>query len=382
MFGRPLKLFTLLGFEIKVDFSWVFLAALITWSLGTQYFPLVYEGFDERTYWTMGAAGAFGLFFSIIFHELAHSVVARAFGMRIKGITLFIFGGVAELEDEPPSAGAEFLVAIAGPLASLLLAWGSFRVVEIVQPGEEAVTSPALAVLGYIGLINLVLAIFNMLPAFPLDGGRAFRAALWWFTGNMRRATVTAARVGSFFGLLFIFLGALSVVAGGNIIGGMWWVLIGVFLRGAAGSARVAETTMKYMHGESVASFMIRDPVTVDPDVSLQSVIDNTIYHHFHDVYPVTDQVGNAFGLLHTKVVNRIVPAQLESTLVRDAMEPLGAENMIAPQLDAIRAVNLMNRTGNARLLVVDEGRLVGIVTLRDMLRLLELKMDLDPRQT
>lgn len=382
MFGRQLKLFTLLGFDIKVDASWIFLAALITWSLGTQYFPMVYEGYDARTYWTMGVAGAFGLFGSIIFHELAHSVVARAFGMRIKGITLFIFGGVAELEDEPPSAVAEFLVAIAGPLASLFLAWGAFRIVELVQPGQDPVSTPPLAVLGYIGLINLVLAIFNMLPAFPLDGGRAFRAALWWFTGNMRRATLTAARVGSFFGLVFIVLGAFSVLQGGNIIGGMWWVLIGVFLRGAAASARVTETTLKYMQGESVAKFMIHDPVTVDPDVSLQRVIDETIYHHFHDVYPVADQNGHALGLLHTKVVNRIVPTQLHKTLVRDAMEPLGAENMIAPGLDAIRAINLMNRTGNARLLVVDQGQLVGIVTLRDMLRLLELKMDLDPRQT
>lgn len=381
MFGRPLKLFTLLGFDIKVDFSWVFLAALITWSLGTQYFPLVYEGFDTRTYWSMGAAGAFGLFASIIFHELAHSVVARAFGMRIKGITLFIFGGVAELEDEPPSAIAEFLVAIAGPLASLFLAWGAFRIVELVQPGEAPVTTAPLAVLGYLGLINLVLAIFNMLPAFPLDGGRAFRAALWWWTGNMRRATLTAARVGSFFGLLFIVLGGFSVLQGGNIIGGMWWILIGVFLRGAAGSARVTETTMKYMQGETVARFMITDPVTVAPDANLQRVIDETIYHHFHDVYPVADKNGHALGILHTKVVNRIVPGQLQTTLVRDAMEPLGADNMIAPGLDAIRAVNLMNRSGNARLLVVDQGRLVGIVTLRDMLRLLELKMDLDPRQ-
>lgn len=302
--------------------------------------------------------------------------------MRIKGITLFIFGGVAELEDEPPSAIAEFLVAIAGPLASLFLAWGAFRIVELVQPGEAPVTSAPLAVLAYLGLINLVLAIFNMLPAFPLDGGRAFRAALWWFTGNMRRATLTAARVGSFFGLLFIVLGGFSVLQGGNIIGGMWWILIGVFLRGAASSARVTETTMKYMHGETVARFMITDPVTVAPDANLQRVIDEIIYHHFHDVYPVADKNGHALGILHTKVVNRIVPGQLQTTLVRDAMEPLGADNMIAPGLDAIRAVNLMNRSGNARLLVVDQGRLVGIVTLRDMLRLLELKMDLDPRQT
>lgn len=381
MFGRPLKLFTLLGFDIKVDASWVFLAALVTWSLGTQYFPQVYEGFDERTYWAMGAAGAFGLFGSIIFHELAHSVVARAFGMRIKGITLFIFGGVAELEDEPPSAVAEFLVAIAGPLSSLFLAWAAFRIVDISNPGDEAIATPPLAVIGYLGLINLILAIFNMLPAFPLDGGRAFRAVLWWFTGNMQRATLTAARVGSFFGMLFIVLGGYSALFAGNVVGGMWWVLIGLFLRGAAGAARVTEITRRYMQGEPVARFMVRDPIAVPLDLDLQSVVDNYIYRHFHDVYPVTDNEGVAFGVLHTKTVNRMAQQELSQTRVRDVMEPLGAENMIAPNFDAIRAINLMNRTGNARLLVVDHGHLVGIVTLRDMLRLLELKMDLDPRQ-
>lgn len=381
MFGRSLKLFTLLGFDIKVDGSWVFLAALVTWSLGTQYFPQAYEGFDTRTYWTMGAAGAFGLFGSIIFHELAHSVVARVFGMRIKGITLFIFGGVAELEDEPPSAVAEFLVAIAGPLSSLFLAWAAFRVVDIANPGDAAVATPPLAVIGYLGFINLLLAIFNMLPAFPLDGGRAFRAALWWYTGNMQRATSIAARVGSFFGLLFIVLGIYSAMFAGNMIGGMWWILIGLFLRGAAGAARVTETTRRYMQGEPVARFMVRDPVVVPPHIDLQSVVDDYLQHRFHDVYPVVGDDGVALGLLHSKTINKMSRKDLDQTHVQDVMEPLGATNMIAPELDAILAINLMNRVGNARLLVVNNGYLVGIVTLRDMLRLLELKINLDPRQ-
>lgn len=381
MFGRPLKLFTLLGFDIKVDASWVFLAVLVTWSLGTQYFPQVHEGFDTRTYWVMGGAGAFGLFGSIIFHELAHSVVARIFGMRIKGITLFIFGGVAELEDEPPSAVAEFLVAIAGPLSSLFLAWAAFRIVDIANPGEGAVASPPLAVLGYLGVINLILAIFNMLPAFPLDGGRAFRAALWWWSGNMQRATLTAARAGSFFGLLFIVLGLYSAMFTDNLIGGMWWILIGLFLRGAAGAARVTETTRRYMQGEPVARFMVHDPVVIPPHLDLRSVVDDYLQHHFHDVYPVADDEGIALGLLHSKTINTVPRQRLSQTLVRDVMEPLGATNMIAPELDAMHAINLMNRVGNARLLVVNHGHLVGIVTLRDMLRLLELKMDLDPRK-
>lgn len=281
MFGRQLKLFTLMGFEIKVDFSWIFLAILVTWSLATGYFPSVYSHFDERTLWLMGGAGALGLFVSIIFHELAHSVVARAFGMKIKGITLFIFGGVAELEDEPPSATAEFLVAIAGPLASIFLAFVCFRVVDIANPGDDPVTSSTLAVLGYIAVINMILAIFNMLPAFPLDGGRAFRAILWGVTGSMKRATVTAARVGSLFGLLFIGLGLLTVVFTGNLISGFWWALIGLFLRTAAGSAVASEVTRKAMHGETVARFMVLNPITVHADLRLDEFCDQYLYHIF-----------------------------------------------------------------------------------------------------
>lgn len=255
MLGRTVTLFRLVGFDIKVDASWIFLAALVTWSLATGYFPSIYEGFETSVYWAMGLAGAFGLFFSIVFHELSHSIVARAFGMRIRGITLFIFGGVAELEDEPPSAVAEFLVAIAGPIASLFLAW-SFNWAAVTGLAEEIVV-PAIAVAAYLALINLILAAFNMLPAFPLDGGRALRAALWFIRGDVRSATYTAARLGGYFGLFFIFCGVGFVLLG-NFVGGLWWGLIGLFLRGAAQAATQDQRTREHFEGEPVWRFMVR----------------------------------------------------------------------------------------------------------------------------
>ncbi|MGE4014660.1 MAG: site-2 protease family protein, partial [Alphaproteobacteria bacterium] len=187
MFGRKLKVATLLGFAVYIDLSWLFLAALITWSLASSVFPVDYPGLALSTYWIMGAIGALGLFVSILSHELAHSVVARRFGIPIRGITLFIFGGVAEMEDEPPSAKSEFLMAAAGPLWSVVLA-GLFYLAASLGSGAP----PAVhGTLSYLALMNALLAGFNILPAFPLDGGRVFRAGLW----HLRKDFVSATRL-------------------------------------------------------------------------------------------------------------------------------------------------------------------------------------------
>ena len=204
MFGKRVKLFTLVGFEVKIDVSWIIIAVLVVWSLAQGVFPRYLEGSSPTVYWLMGLAGAAGLFASIIFHELCHSLVARRFGMMMKGITLFVFGGVAEMQDEPPSPKAEFFMAVAGPAASIF-AGAVFLAIGAsaggVMPGELTV------VIQYLGVINLVLAGFNLLPAFPLDGGRVLRSILWRVKGDFRRATRISSRIGSAFGLLLIFAG-------------------------------------------------------------------------------------------------------------------------------------------------------------------------------
>lgn len=373
MLGRSVTLFKLLGFDIKVDFSWLFLVGLITWSLATGYFPQVLEGADEITYWSMGLAGAFGLFFSIVFHELSHSVVARRFGMRIRGITLFIFGGVAEMEDEPPSAVAEFLMAIAGPIASLFLAWAFYHVAAFGT--AQGIAAPAVTVVSYLSLINLILAIFNMLPAFPLDGGRALRAALWFIRKDMHSATLTAARLGGWFGIAMMAT-ALVFVFTGNIIGGLWWGLIGLFLRGAAQGEVRQQETKRTLSGELVWRFMVRDPITVGPEMTLQQFIDDYLYNQFHDVYPVIDG-GRVLGLVMSKRIKTVPQDQWPKTKVRSIMDEVTPENSVSPNLDAMGALSLMHRTGNSRLLVMDKGRLVGLIAMKDLMRLLQLKMDL-----
>ena len=194
MFGRPVSLFKIFGFEIKVDISWLILAALVTWSLASGLFPEYYKDLPRAYYWWMGAAGAAGLFLSIVFHELAHSLVARNYGISMKGITLFIFGGVAEMEDDPPNPRAEFFMAIVGPLSSaaislflfLIIFWGKDRSWPVTING----------VLAYLAWLNIVLAVFNLVPAFPLDGGRVLRSALWSWKKNLRWATAICRESG------------------------------------------------------------------------------------------------------------------------------------------------------------------------------------------
>ena len=187
MFGKRITLFRLLGFEVKIDASWLIIAVLITWSLARAVFPAYFEGLSGATYILMGIVGALGLFSSIVVHEFSHSLVARRFGLSMKGITLFIFGGVAEMEEEPPTAKAEFFMAIAGPAASVVL--GGVLLGITVLGTRYGWPNPVIGVLSYLWTINLVLAAFNLLPAFPLDGGRVLRSALWGFTGRLAWAT-------------------------------------------------------------------------------------------------------------------------------------------------------------------------------------------------
>lgn len=217
MFGKSITLFTLLGFEVKVDLSWLILAALITWSLASGIFPEYYKDLPASSYWLMGAAGALGLFLSIVFHELAHSLVARKYGINMRGITLFIFGGVAEMENDPPSPRAEFFMAIVGPLSSAVI--GMFLFFVTFWAEQEGFAVAFKGVTNYLAWLNIVLAIFNLVPAFPLDGGRVLRSILWKWKNNLRWATAIASRVGSGLGLALIIAGVISFFLG-NFIGG------------------------------------------------------------------------------------------------------------------------------------------------------------------
>lgn len=375
MFGKAIPLFRIFGFQIKLDPSWFLLALLITWSLAQGLFPMQHPNLPGKTYWWMGAIGALGLFFSIIFHELSHSLVARRYDLPMKGITLFIFGGVAEMEREPAQPRAEFWMAIAGPVSSVLLA-GIFYAVNTagsVRGWPESVAG----VLSYLAFINLLLAAFNMIPAFPLDGGRILRAALWSWKRNMRWATAVSSRVGSGFGLLLIFLGVFTVLMG-NFLSGMWWFLIGMFLRNASMASYRQVLLRESLRGEPVSRFMKSQPVSVPAWISIREAVEQYFYRHQFKAFPVVSG-ARLIGCVSTRRIKEVPQSEWNAHSIAEILEPCGPENTISPDEDAMRALATMSQTGNSRLMVVDRGgRLTGIIALKDLMRFLAIKLELE----
>ncbi|HMA53566.1 MAG TPA: site-2 protease family protein, partial [Acidobacteriota bacterium] len=284
MFGKPVTLFRIFGFEVKVDWSWLILGALIVWSLATGLFPVWYKGLEKADYWVMGVAGALGLFLSIVFHELWHSLIARRFGLNMRGITLFLFGGVSEMADEPPSPKAEFFLAVAGPISSVVLAAVFFAVSYLlIGPGPA---TPVTGVLNYLGYLNLILAAFNLIPAFPLDGGRVLRAILWGSWNDLRRATRVASSVGAGLGAGLMFFGVLQFFMGRSV-GGIWTFIIGMFVRSAARSSYQQLVFRDALSGVPVKKFMVADAVTVKPGTTVEKLVDDYIYKYHFKMYPV-----------------------------------------------------------------------------------------------
>lgn len=374
MFGKTVTLFRIFGFEVKIDWSWLILGALIVWSLAQGLFPAWYKGLESAAYWLMGVAGAAGLFLSIVFHELWHSLVARRFGLDMRGITLFLFGGVAEMGDEPPSPKAEFLLAVAGPVSSVVLA--SVLLAASHFLGGAAGMTPVTAVLSYLGYLNFVLAAFNLIPAFPLDGGRVLRAFLWGRWNDLRRATRAAAFVGGVVGTGLMVLGALQFLLGRSI-GGLWTLVIGLFVRGAARSSYQQLLFRRALEGVPVRKLMVPDPVTVPPSATLSDLIDNYIYKYHFKMYPVVED-GALVGCVTLDQVKGIGPEERTSRRVGELARDCSSDNTIGPDTDVLKALALMQKTGRSRLIVAKGGKLAGVIALKDIMGFIALKLDLE----
>jgi len=375
MFGKRIQVFKLFGFTVYIDLSWIIIAVLITWTLAAGFFPYYYQGFSVTEYWIMGIVGAIGLFFSIIFHEMSHSLVSREFGLDIRGITLFVFGGVSEMNEEPDDSRTEFFMAVAGPLSSIVLGlvfYGVYRMgIQAGLPGQ------ANAVLNYLAVINFVLAVFNLVPAYPLDGGRVLRSALWKWKGNLRWATRIATRIGAGFGLGLILLGVLNIISG-NFIGGMWWVLIGLFLRSASQTSYTQLLMQRALSGEPVRRFMKKDPVTVSPAMPLDQMIHDYFYKYHYKMFPVQDESGNLEGCITLDRIKEVPREEWDRKRVEDIVSQCSEKNTVDPSMDAMKVMARMNREGVSRLLVTDRGHLEGIVTLRDLFAFISMKLDLE----
>lgn len=390
MFTRRFKLFTLLGFPIHIDLSWFVILFVLAWSLAAG-FSQRYEGLGQAAAWAMGMIGAVLLFVSVLLHELGHAVVARMHDIRMKGITLFFFGGVAEMTDEPPSPKAEFQVAIAGPVVSLALA-ALFFIVSILLPTGAAVTGgqgmtlrvtqPAAAmasgVISYLAVINFLLVVFNSVPAFPLDGGRVLRALLWHLKGNLRRATRVTARIGAGFGGGLIMLGVFALLLAGNWLAFIWLGLLGLFLRGAAAMSYQQVQFRQLLEGERVRDFMNDQPVTVPNNLDIRRFVEDYVYRYHFKLFPVVED-GRLIGCVSTRQVKEVPQDDWSRVNIKTLLQGCDQTNTIAPDADATEALTRMNQQGVSRLMVVEGAdQLVGVISLKDLMGFLSLKIDLE----
>lgn len=376
MFGLSVKVLRIAGIDIKIDISWAIIAIFIAWALAQGVFPQLYEGLTAFAYWWMAICAVIGLALSIVLHELAHSLVAKIFGLPLRSITLFIFGGVAELEEEPKTPLVEIVMAIAGPLASLALALIFSWLATGVSSGDQL--SALGSVFEYLALINLVLAVFNMLPALPLDGGRVFRAVMWGVKGDFTEATRIASRLGVAIGTTIIGLGVVWMIIG-QFPAGLWWILIGLFIRSAAASVVQQEQMLRLFRGAPVKKFMTPDPVSVRPDISLRTFVDEFVYVYHHDFFPVS-QGTQLLGVIGLKETQGVETSKWETVSVGEVMTPISDDLTIDVDADAMEALKKMHRGGRSRLIVTDQGQLAGVIVLKDLLELFALKMTLEGR--
>ena len=372
MFGTNIRIARLFGISINVDLSWVIAFVLITWSLGGHYFPAHHSAWSSRTYWGVAVLTSVLFFTSLLVHELAHSLVARRFGIAVRDITLFIFGGVARMEAEPVRPRDDLLIALAGPAASLGLA-AAFGTLWWLAPSTG---SPLHALSGWLALINLVMAVFNMLPGFPLDGGRVLRAAVWSFTGSESRATRVAAGVGRVIGLALIFWGLWQVFVGawGN---GVWIALIGWFLHHAATASAAHAALEDLLVGHTAREVMLTDSPSVPRLRTLDMVVDEVVLLSGHRCFPVIDG-ERFFGLLTVEQIKAVPREQWPFMRVEDVMTPRAQVQIARPDDALIAVLDRMDETGVNQLPVLDEDRFVGMLAREHVLAIVRIRSELD----
>ncbi len=359
----------LFGIPLRIHVSWLIVFGLVSWSLAAGYFPAQLPDLPVWSYWAKAIVAAAMFFASLILHELGHSLVARRHGVGIASITLFVFGGVSQMREEPRTPRQEFEIAAIGPAISLALA-GVFAVIGSWTRVDGASTGTSV-VMVYLATVNLLLAIFNLLPAFPLDGGRVLRAALWYFKANLVQATQAAARVSSLLAFGLIALGLLQLFSGN--FGGVWLALIGWFIRQAGTSAATQVSLRETLAGLRVRDVMIADPKAVDAREPVTGLIEDYFARYTYGGYPV-ERNGEIVGLVTLHDVSKIQPAERSRTPVEQIMSPLTPELVVAADTPVFQALTRMLSTNAGRLVVLDGGGRAGLVTSRGILHLAQMK--------
>jgi Zn-dependent protease/CBS domain-containing protein len=363
MFGTSWRVARIAGIEVRIDSSWAVIALLITYSMYLR-LSVLYPELEGGGAVGLAILSAVLFFGSVLVHELAHALVAQARGIRVQDITLFLFGGATRAKVDSRGPGDEFLIAVVGPLTSGLLA-GLFAIVAGL--GREVLTRPLAGTLGYLAWTNLLLAAFNLVPGFPLDGGRLLRSAIWKATGSLARATRVASVAGQGVGWLLVAAGVAWLLAG-DLAGGIWFAFIGWFLVQAARSSYQELQLQQLLRGVEAEEVMAADLVRIPPELSLQDAVDDYFMRYDHGAFPVDEQ-GRTIGLLTLRGVRRVPREQWPTRRVREAMVPLGDQVVVAPDARMDGVVDKLQDGEAGRVLVVQEGEVVGIITPSDLTR-------------
>lgn len=366
------KLGRIMGIPVRIHYTMWFVFILIVWSLAYGYMPSQYPGLGVMTYWAIGIASALILFVSVLVHELSHSYIAKKNGLPIGRITLFFFGGVSEMTEEPQDPGLEVRMAAGGPLMSFLIAGvlGGLWYLGGLAKAPVAVT----ATLGYGALINAVLGVFNLLPAFPLDGGRVFRGSIWKRSKNLIGATRTATRVSEGISLLMMVGGFVSIIFG-DFVNGMWIIFLGWFIRSGAETSLRQTLVGEALAGVTVGDIMTRDVLTVPGNIMVQQLVSEYFLIHRHGGYPVVEG-KQVLGIVTMQCVRSVPKEKRETVTVKEAMIPCEKAVTVKPSVSALDALNTMARQNVGRLLVLDGPQLLGIVTRDDLMRTIRTRQE------
>ena len=368
--ARRLELFEIWGIPIRIHVSWLLVFGLVAWSLAAGYFPHEYPGWAAGTYWAVGAITALVFFASILIHELGHCWVALRNRIPIRSITLFVFGGIAQIAREPGTPAVEARVAIAGPVTSFVLA-GLFGGTWLVVRDVPVLAAPAI----WLARINFMVAAFNLVPGFPLDGGRLFRALLWRFTGSLRRASRAASAVGQAVAFGFIGWGILTALDG-NVIGGMWIALIGWFLQNAAASSYAETNVRELLHDVTVGQVMTPDCRRVERNAPLDRIVREEVLGAGRRCFVVTD-AGRMVGLLTLHEIKGVPPTQRATVTAGEVMTPVEKVTAVGPKADLLTTLETMDDADVAQMPVVEAGELLGMIAREQVLHYIRVRAEL-----
>jgi Zn-dependent protease len=372
MNGSKFRVASIAGINVYIHWSWLIIFGLLTWSLG-DFYHHHFASWNQATAYAVSAISAILLFVTVLLHELAHSFTARARGLPVDDISLYIFGGVSSLKEEPDNPRTELLVAIAGPLSSLALSGICFLLFVVGSGWPSEVT----AILNYLAVINLLLAAFNMIPGFPLDGGRVFRSIVWLITKNQRRATTIASTVGQYIGYLFIFGGLIEAFFAANVVGGIYLAFIGWFLQNAASSSNQQAAMESVLRGVDVRDVMDPAPELVPASLSVATVVDRYMLNQNQRAVPIGTSDGELVGLVTLADIRHVPREEWARTSTSRVMRPREQLRVVGASDHLADALRVLAENRYHQLPVVDDGHVVGMLNREHVLQYINLRQRL-----